>query len=405
MLSILHRRGVVPEEGDSVFLCAEMQRRGAVRSAVCHTGLCAAVFDYSTLRQGFIIVPVMERATYRIIDVNFNRAREALRVMEEFCRFAVNSAQLTQRAKKLRDELSAAIGGLDGGRLMAGRDTTGDVGAGRGIDERLERSNLKDCLTAACRRLSEALRVLAETVRIADRTLGETIERIRFEAYAIEKDIVLFAEPVEKFRRVRLYVIVTSNLPAEILSLTERCAEAGADCVQLRAKDVKDDTLFAVSAEFVRICRDRAVLSVINDRVDVAVAAGADGVHLGQNDLPVEQVRRLQLQPLIVGKSTHSPAQLHAAVDEAATYVSLGPVYPTATKPRTAAVGLEYVRQALEALAGTGLGHVAIGGITPQNVEDVLQAGARTIAVCAAVTQAKDPAAACRALKEKIVAF
>jgi thiamine-phosphate pyrophosphorylase len=155
----------------------------------------------------------------------------------------------------------------------------------------------------------------------------------------------------------------------------------------------------------VQICNAGRVYSIINDRTDIAVAAGADGVHLGQNDLPIEQARKLALEPLIVGKSTHSLKELEATCKEAPTYVSLGPVFPTPTKPSVAAVGLDYVKQGIEKLADTGICHAAIGGITPDNVEEVLEAGAKTIAVCAAVTETSNPTVACRALKEKIIAF
>jgi thiamine-phosphate pyrophosphorylase len=111
------------------------------------------------------------------------------------------------------------------------------------------------------------------------------------------------------------------------------------------------------------------------------------------------------LAPLIIGKSTHSPEQLRAACEERPTYAALGPVFATETKPTAEAVGLDYVRQATGILADTGICNVAIGGITLDNVEDVLRAGAKAIAVCAAVTKAGDPAAACGALKEKITAF
>jgi thiamine-phosphate pyrophosphorylase len=350
----------------------------------------------------------MERAVYRIIDANFNRAREAVRVVEEFCRFALNSASLTKRAKRLRHQLSVAMGKLDSGLLMSSRDTLGDVGAGSVLDEQFKRGDLKDCLTAGCKRLTEALRALAEMASAVDgldRSVAETLERLRFDAYALEKDIVLFGDPIEKFRRVGLYVIISSNLPADVISLTHRCLAGGADCIQLRAKDIKDDRLFAVAVEFVHICIAGGALSVINDRVDVATAAGADGVHLGQNDLAVEQARKLALTPLIVGKSTHSAKELRKSCDEQPTYVSLGPVFATPTKPKMEPVGLGYVKHGIETLAGSGIGHVAIGGITVDNVEDVLKAGATSIAVCSAVTEAKDSAAACRALKDKIAAF
>jgi thiamine-phosphate pyrophosphorylase len=362
-------------------------------------------FGYSRLALVRIITGVMERAVYRIIDANFNRAREAIRVMEEFCRFALNSMALTERAKQLRHELSASVGQLDAGWLIASRDTLGDVGVGQTVDEQLARGNLAGCFTAGCRRLTEALRALAEVIRIQNEPLAATIEKLRYAAYTLEKDVVLFSNASEKFKRVGLYVVITSNLPAEVISLAHKCAAGGADCIQLRAKAVEDDKLFATAVEFVRICKDAGLVSVINDRADVAVAAGADGLHLGQNDLPVEQARKLQLAPLVIGKSTHSLEQLRATCDEHPTYVGLGPVFATATKPTAQPVGLDYVRQATEVLADTGIGHVAIGGITLDNVEQVLSAGAASIAVCAAVTKARDPAGACRALKEKMEAF
>jgi thiamine-phosphate pyrophosphorylase len=347
----------------------------------------------------------MDRAVYRIIDANFNRAREAARVVEEFCRFALNSAALTGRAKKLRHELSACIGQLDAGRLLSSRDTSGDVGAGETVDKQLRRNELKDCFTAGCKRLTEALRTLTETTQTLDRSIAETIEKLRFEAYALEKDIVLFSEPAEKFKRVGLYVIISSNLPVDCLALTQQCVAGGADCIQLRAKKIDDAKLFAVAVEFVKVCKSAGVLSIINDRADIAIATGADGVHLGQDDLPVEQVRRLQASPLIIGKSTHSLEQLNSACGEYPTYVSLGPIFSTVTKPAVEAVGLDYVREGTKQLANTGIANVAIGGITVDNVEDVLEAGAGSIAVCSAVTQAKDPTAACRTLKKKIAAI
>jgi thiamine-phosphate pyrophosphorylase len=346
----------------------------------------------------------MEQAVYRIIDANFNRSREAIRVVEDYCRFALNSALLTERAKQLRHELSAAVGKLDAGRLIASRDTPGDVGVGRRVDKQLQRTNLRDSFTAGCKRLTEALRTLTEVTQAINPDAAETIEKLRYDAYTLEKDIVVFSEPAEKFKRVRLYVIITSSLPADVISLTHKCAAGGADCIQLRAKDADDDKLFALAAEFVQICKAGGVLSVINDRADIAVATRADGVHLGQNDLPVEQVRKLQLSPLIIGKSTHSLKELEATCKETPTYVSLGPVFPTPTKPGVAPVGLDYVKKALEKLVDTGIGHVAIGGITPKNVEEVLEAGAQCIAICSAVTEAKEPTAACRELKEKIAA-
>ncbi len=346
----------------------------------------------------------MANPVYRIIDANFNRAREALRVIEDFCRFSLNSAPLTTCAKQLRHALSACLSKLDPSQLIAARDSLTDVGAGAAVDNQLQRKDLRDCFTAGCKRLTESLRALAEMTQTLNPEVAQTIEKLRFSAYTLEKNIILFSDTAEKFKPVRLYVIISNNLPADVLPLTHQCIAGGADCIQLRAKDIDDDKLFALASEFVKVCKDAGVLSIINDRVDIAVAAGADGVHLGQDDLPIEQVRKLQLAPLIIGKSTHSIEQLHVACEELPTYVSLGPVFATETKPTAAPVGLDYVRQGVKELVDTGIGHVAIGGITLDNVEEVLKAGAKMIAVCSAVTGADDAAKACTALKRKISA-
>lgn len=347
----------------------------------------------------------MNSTIYRIIDANFNRAREACRLIEEFCRFSLNSRPLTERAKQLRHELAGIINSIGNNLLLAGRDTKGDVGAGRSIQNQMIRENPADCFTAACKRLSEALRVLTEMLQTIDPAKAGRIEQLRFGAYELEKDASLFFDTAERFKPVKLYVIITSDLPAEIICLAQNFIAGGADCIQLRAKNMSTDSLFAVACELVEICKEHNVLTIINDRVDIAVASDADGVHIGQNDLPIEQVRQLQHRPLIIGCSTHSIAELEKTLEQLPSYVSLGPVFATDTKPSLQPAGLEYVKQATELLKDTGVGGVAIGGITTDNVADVLEAGASTIAVCSAITKAEDPTSACRDLKQQIMSF
>jgi thiamine-phosphate pyrophosphorylase len=347
----------------------------------------------------------MERAGYRIIDANFNRAREALRVIEDYCRFNLNCAPLSGRAKEMRHQLSSVIARLNAGQLLASRDTPGDVGVGQIIENAIGRADLKGSLTAACKRLPEALRVIAETLRSVEPAIADQIERLRYAGYTLEKDITLSADAAAKFSKVRLYVLICSSLPAEVFALASQCIVGGVDCLQLRAKDIDDDKYFAIACEFVKMCKDAGVISIINDRADIAIASSADGVHLGQNDLPTEQARKLQMVPMIFGKSTNSLVQLNSAIAELPTYVGLGPVFATPTKPEAEPVGLDYVKQALPILTDTGIGCVAIGGITESNIDAVLAAGARTIAVSSAVTASPDPTTACKKLKQKIAAF
>jgi thiamine-phosphate pyrophosphorylase len=350
----------------------------------------------------------MERSSYRIIDANFNRAREAVRVIEDYCRFALNCDALSQRARQLRHNLCAAIAALDTERLIASRDTLNDVGVGSVVDNQMRRTDLHDCFTAAAKRLPEALRTIAEVAQTINPAIALKIEDLRYVAYTLEKDIVIFGGSVEKFKRVKLYVIITSNSGSselEVLKLTNNCVTGGADCIQLRAKDIEDDAFFDIAGELVKICKRENVISIINDRADIAIAAGADGVHLGQNDLPVEKVRILQITPLIIGKTTHSQQQIQTACSEMPTYVSIGPVFATSTKPELVPVGLDYVTMSVKTLEPYGVSHVAIGGINLKNIDNVLAAGAERIAVCSAVMQAPDPAEMCRTFKEKITAF
>lgn len=344
----------------------------------------------------------MERSVYRIIDANFNRAREAIRVIEEFCRFTVNSAPLTHRAKQLRHDLSSTIAQLPADRLLAARDTRADVGTTLKIPRPFRRTSFEDSLTAAFKRLPEALRTLSETTHTLNAALAEQLEELRYTAYTLEKDVTTFTQTTQKFSRTKLYVVISTNLPANVITLTQSCIAGGADCIQLRAKEIADDTFFALATQFVKLCREGNALSIINDRLDIAIASAADGVHLGQNDIPVSIVRKLQHYPLIVGKSTHSIEQLEKACKEDLTYVALGPVYATPTKPSAEAVTLDYVRDAMKILEPTGIPSVAIGGINNSNIQEVIKAGATRIAVCRAVTDAISPKAACKQLKEQI---
>jgi thiamine-phosphate pyrophosphorylase len=345
----------------------------------------------------------MERAVYRIIDANFNRGREALRVMEDVCRFYLNSMALSSRAKQLRHELSSAVGQLNAGMLLASRDTPGDVGTEIRVDNQLSRRNLEDCLTAAGKRASEALRCLSEAAQTINPAVAKCVEQVRYSCYTLEKDVALAMAVRPKMLAVQLYVLVSSSNRTDILRLALQCCRGGARCLQLRAKDLPGDELFGVAAEFVRICRDMNVISIINDRIDVAIASGADGVHLGQNDLPVSAARRLQVSPLIVGKSTHKVSQLRSAIDEGADYVGLGPVFPTETKPGIEIAGLDYVRAALPIAAEAGIAAVAIGGITLGNVGQVTEVGARAVAVSGAIINSADPESACKCFISKVL--
>lgn len=196
-----------------------------------------------------------------------------------------------------------------------------------------------------------------------------------------------------RLRYARLYLVVE----AAAREIVPPALDGGVDMVQLRDKDAGDEEILQAAAELRRACERHGALLWLNDRPDLALEAGADGVHVGQEDVPVDEVREQVGPDLLVGLSTHSPDQFDAGLDSAADELSVGPVFETPTKPGRPATGLDYVRHAA-ARAG-GRPWFAIGGIDLDNVRDVLAAGAERIVVVRAVRDAPDPRAAAAALR------
>lgn len=350
----------------------------------------------------------MDRGVYRIIDANFNRAREACRVMEEYCRFVMDAADFSARAKTIRHRLCSAIKDFDTLALLSSRDSKDDVGRKLHVEGQLRRADLKDVFLAASKRASEALRALAEAGQVLSPDTAMVFEELRFEIYTLEKDVLIAAETRNRFKQVHLYVLIGADSQSDhqqLLALTEACCLGGADCLQLRAKGIEGHPLLELAKSFVNTCRSHNVISIINDRVDIAVLSDADGVHLGQTDIPINDARKLSSRPMIFGVSTHSTPELKTAIDEGADYIALGPAFATKTKPHLDIAGCEYITKALKVLDSVGIPHVAIGGVDQTNLDQILAAGATSIAVCSAVSLAKDPQKACTQLKASILSF
>ncbi len=172
----------------------------------------------------------------------------------------------------------------------------------------------------------------------------------------------------------------------------------GVDIVQLRMKDAADRELIEAAGPFRRLCSELGALFILNDRPDLVEATGADGVHVGQDDMPVARARELVGEDRLIGLSTHSQNQVDGAAD--ADYIGVGPVHETPTKPGRPAVGLELVRYA--AVHAT-VPWFAIGGIGPENVEAVRDAGAERVAVVRAVTESADPGRAARSVRDSLM--
>jgi thiamine-phosphate pyrophosphorylase len=194
----------------------------------------------------------------------------------------------------------------------------------------------------------------------------------------------------ERLGQARLYLVCGP----EAAGLLPGVLGAGVDVVQLRAKRVSDAQVLEAAAVFRRCADEAGALFVLNDRPDLAVGAGADGVHLGQDDMAVDEARLVVGDDRMIGRSTHGPAQLDAA--QGVDYVAVGPVHATPTKPGRPAIGLEPVRYAAE---HARMPWFAIGGLDAGNVREVVDAGARRVVVVRAIVEALDPVAAARQLR------
>jgi len=216
----------------------------------------------------------------------------------------------------------------------------------------------------------------------------------------------MMAQPAEPARdrvaRVRIYLITDAAPQIRPIERFLRDAVAGGvGMVQLREKNLSDAALLDVSARCAVACRSLGVPFIVNDRVDIALASGADGVHLGQDDLPVTAARRLGGDGLIIGLSTHSQAQIDAAAREDADYIGVGPIWATPTKEGRPPVGVALVRFAAEHAAQP---FFAIGGLDPNNVAEVVAAGGERVSVLRWITRAADPKHAARDLSEQLEA-
>jgi len=208
------------------------------------------------------------------------------------------------------------------------------------------------------------------------------------------------AERLSRLRAARLYLVCAapgrdgdaSGLP----DLLREAVAGGVDMFQLREKEPPDEELVAVAHAARALCRQIGMLFIVNDRPAVAFEAGADGVHVGQDDLPVATVREIVGEELLIGLSTHAPAEIDAVDPAIVDYIGVGPVHATPTKPGRPAVGTELVRYAA---ARSPVPFFAIGGLDAGNLQEVLDAGAERVCVLRAIAQAEDPRAAAAELR------
>lgn len=344
----------------------------------------------------------MERTVLRILDANLNRAREALRVMEEYARFALDDASLAASLKETRHRLAGSTPVRLAEALLDSRNVPADPGRENTLPAEFSRADARHVAVAAGKRLGEALRALEEYAKLADPEWAAAIKAIRYGAYHLEQRLVRTTRAVERMTPFGLYVLITEQHCRHDWYQTAKSAlDGGAGALQLREKSLTDRELLYRARRLCDLCHDYDALFIVNDRPDIAALCHADGVHLGQEDLPVTDVRPILPSEAIIGVSTHTIEQARSAIEQQPDYVAVGPMFPTTTRQGKTVAGPD----ALAAVRRiTALPLVAIGGITPDNVSAVLAAAPCTVCVCQAVVAAPDARAAaetfCQELKK-----
>ena len=342
--------------------------------------------------------------TLRIIDANLNRIGEGLRLLEDTARLLLNDASLTQQLKTMRHELVKGDWSFNK-QLLQARNSEGDVGINIETPEQEKQRELPLMVVANSRRVQESLRTVEELAKIPGITPklnSEKFKQARFNLYSIERNLLSKLLRQDKIKHIPgLYAIIdTQALKGRShLEVASQIIRGGAKTIQLRDKLLSKKELLPIAQQLKNLCAEHNVLFIVNDYLDIALAADADGLHLGQNDLPTKVARRLLPIDKILGCSTTTVEQAITAESDGADYIAVGSIYPTTSKETAKVIGLDGLCQIRQAVT---LPLVAIGGITKDNAAEVIAAGASSVAVISAILQAESPEEAARQIVARL---
>jgi thiamine-phosphate pyrophosphorylase len=339
--------------------------------------------------------------TLRIIDANCNRIAEGLRFLEDIARFLLDDAEITKQLKAIRHNLVKSLSRFSTA-LLSKRNSEADVGARTEISHQ---QDLPSLVTANAKRVEEALRVIEELSKLSDfsATLrSKDFEQARFKLYTLEKELLSRLMRQQKLKQLTgLYVIVDTHILGSRYEVdaARKAIRGGAKAIQLRDKKYAKSELLSIAQKLRDLCHKSNILFIVNDYLDIAIAAEADGLHIGQEDLPLSVVRKELPIDKIVGLSTTTLVQAQKAETEGADYIAVGSIFSSPTKTSANVVGLKHLRQVRKKVS---IPIVAIGGINKENVGEVMAAGADSAAVISAALAQKDIESATRQLVQEI---
>jgi thiamine-phosphate pyrophosphorylase len=332
----------------------------------------------------------------RLLDAAANRAREGLRVLEDFVRFVWNDRHLMAQLKQLRHDLAVALSRLPAEELLTSRDTLADVGTTVSTAAECNRADLASVVTANAKRLQESFRSMEEYGKVLSPPMSAEIEQLRYRTYTLERAMSATSFGLTRLAGARLYVLIDGGPSMQAFGqLAQTLVTEGVDVLQLRDKRLTDRELLDRAHRLRELTLGTEKLFIMNDRPDLAVLSRADGVHVGQEELTVSACRVIVGPQALIGVSTHSLEQARQAVLDGANYIGVGPIFASRTKAfdQHALRGPDLLRAVN---AEVRLPAFAIGGIDGANLPAVLATGFTRVAVSGAILSAEDPRRAAR---------
>ncbi len=321
----------------------------------------------------------------QIIDANLDRAREGLRVLEDWARFALARKDLVKIFKNFRQILGKHHLKI----YKDSRNFVNDNCAGLNHPEQFKRNNSGSIISSNAARVQEALRVIEEFSRDHNKDLCSIASQIRYEIYSLE---IILLEASSNYSLLKtlnennLYFITLEH--ENLLQKIRNMLEGGVKIVQFRFKKGTDSDNLKFAIKIREMCDNFGALFLINDRVDIAMACNADGVHLGQNDMDIKSARKILGFSKIIGISASNEGDIKKAIQDGCDYLGIGPVFTTTTKKEKVALGIDNLRSLTKDIS---IPWFAIGGIKLKNISLLKKNNIKKVAIITDLINSENP--------------
>ena len=321
----------------------------------------------------------------QIIDANLDRAREGLRVLEDWARFGIMRDELVIKLKNYRHILSK----YHFQAYKAARNFSRDTNQGLTHNEQKNRESISSIISANSSRVQEALRVIEEYSRNENPELSLISSKIRYEIYSLEITLLDCASNKELLKVLlenNLYFI--SNQSSQTIQIIEKVLKGGIKIIQHRFKDGRDCDNLKKALEIRKLCNKYKALFIVNDRIDIALASNADGVHLGQGDIDIKSARMILGFSKIIGVSANKSGDIKKALANGCDYLGVGPVFETTTKKGKKPLGIEKIKKITKSIT---IPFFLIGGIKKENISILIKNGFNKVAIISEIANAEKP--------------